>query len=394
MTAQKLTHSKHLAFNERWYLCIEYLKHHKAKYDTKDGRFFCFGWFFLSALIIFVGTSNSGFKGFIHSTSFIGSLWWLFYFLCRESLFNTQLTRQWLAYLMASIRLSKNEFDLFETNLDKSVYALQNQPYILFITYGGIILFANQSDISLIFIYVMTGLVHAYFSLSLIKPFLNAYSKGQITAVTTKRLISLVAWQKLGGVLTAAVSLIIIQTLFLLVGLNHQEAVSLDTERCYQYFMIAVIVYFLSQVIPVIVSLIVPAFILNKGASAIFLVLATIGLVILGTIGLSTQKVFLVGFIATIFWNIYTFFSQKILAFKFGAVLKSLLVSVPCLGITSVGLYFFELAFRQLGLAETSVITFCIFLTCSVWIDCVVFGFVSSFEVPEQDEHKPFDTLR
>ena len=266
------------------------------------------------------------------------------------------------------------------------MYALQKRPYILFITYGSVVLFATQSEAPRVSICGAVGLVHAYLSLSLIKPFLNAYSKGQITAVTTKRLISLVAWQELGGVLTAVVSLIVIQILFLLVGLNHQEAASLDTERCYQYFMIAAIVYFISQVIPVLVFLIAPAFILNKGVNFIFLVIVTIGLVILVAVGVSAQQVFLVGFIATIFWNIYTFFSQKILAFKFGPVLKSLLVSVPCFCITSVGLYFFELVFRQLGLAETSVITFCVFLTCSVWIDCVVFGLVSSLEVPEANK--------
>lgn len=188
------------------------------------------------------------------------------------------------------------------------------------------------------------------------------------------------AWKRLAGLLVAVISLIIIQTIFLM-GTGHKASVMLNIERCYQYFLVAAIVYFFSQAIPVLVSLIAPAFMLNKKASGIFIVLTTIGLVIMGVVGFSILEVFLIGFAANIFWNMYTFFSQKLLAFKFGGVLKSLLVSISCLGIASVGLYFFELAFKRLGIITTAGVSFCILLTCAVWIDCVVFGLISSFEL-------------
>lgn len=393
MTAQDLNLSKPLEFGERWLLCAEYLKHRETMRKTNDEIcndmfllwFLRLVWPIASAIVICAGASSDGFKGFLHSTAFIGSLWWLFYFLHRETLLNTQLTRKWFAFLMASVRLSKNEFELFQSNLAKSVYALKKRPLMFFFTYIGMFFVADWHSGTfnslIVIMYITIGLVHVYLSVSTIEPFLSAYCCGKITAVAAKRLISLVAWQDLGGLLAAVISLTVIQTIYLMTGFDHELAVSLDIGGCYHYFLLAAIAYFFSQAIPVLVSLIAPALTLNKRSSGIFCIITTIGLVIMVIVGFTVFQVFVVAFAATVFWNMYVFFSQNLLAFKFGPALKSFLVSFLGLGFASIGSYFFELTFNRLGISTTAGVSFFILLTCAVWIDCVAFGLLSSFEL-------------
>lgn len=166
MATQDTNLLKPLKFSERWRLCTGYLKQHEIKHKTRDDMFlFWFlrvAWTIASALVIYAGVTHSGFKGFLHTAAFIASLWWLFYFVHGEILLNIKITRKWVAFLMASACLSKNEFELFSSNLGKSVFAFKQRPAMLFFTYAGIILVANtknSGNLNALIIFVFTIIV-------------------------------------------------------------------------------------------------------------------------------------------------------------------------------------------------------------------------------------------
>ena len=390
MSTHVVNLSKPLKFNDRWLFCVEYLELRDAmrkktiiifdKNATGDIWNLRVLLILFSSLVICGGAYHSGIRGFIHGVAFIASLWWLFYFLGCEILLSPRLTRKWLAFLMAFVRLSRDELDLLKASLPKATFAFKNRSKLFILTGAGMFFLASRDVEPLIVIlYVVCGFCYIELTTRVLRPILNSYRCGKITAISAKRLLSLYAWQELGGLMGAAISLIVIKTIYLMISSDHEIEVLMNFRRCYSYFFLAANIYFFSQAVPVLISLVAPALTLETKSSGIFYIITTIGLVILGNVGFTVIQVFVVAFAAMVFWNMFVFYSQRMLKVRLCPIIKALLMLILSLGVATTGSFSLELAFIKLGVATNVGVSFCILLTCVVWVDYVVFGVISSF---------------
>ena len=378
--------SKPLKFNERWRFFVEYLEIRETKRNRIDDIFY--HWYFrvlwasASVLVIFFGVSHSGVKGLIHSTTIVASLWWLFYFLDKEILLRSRSIRKWLAFLMATVRLSRTELDLFKSTLEKSIFAFKNRRLIWLIVGMSLFLLPDKGsyDAKILFLLIVIGFVYIGIFLRVISPIFSAFCNEMVTAMSAKRVLSLIALQEFGGLIVVTGSLIVVNIIYLTVSADHETSRIMNFERCYSYFLFTTCIYFFSQSIPVVVSLIAPALVLEAKLSSIFWITITIISVFLGVAGISVIQVFVITFAAIVFWNIFIFIYQKDLTPKLGQVVKFLLVSILSLAVTSIVSFFFEVTYDKLGLINAPFTAFCILLMCVVWVDSMAFGLISSFE--------------
>jgi len=184
MSTHAVNLSKPLKFNDRWLFCVEYLKHRDAelkktiiifdKNATGDIWNLRVLLIMFASLVICGGAYFSGIRGFIHGTTFIASLWWLFYFLGCEILLRPLLVRKWLAFLMAFVRLSRDELDLVKASLPKAVFAFKHRSKLFIMTGAGMFFLANgKVEPFIVITYVVFGFCYIWLIARVLRPILR-----------------------------------------------------------------------------------------------------------------------------------------------------------------------------------------------------------------------------
>lgn len=376
-------------FSQRLQNCIEYFEHRETMRNTTYslfGKIDPFNAWILRILIstislaaIWVGASESGAKGLFHAISIIASLFWLFYFIPRDLALRPQKIRHCLSFVMAIVRFSTNEFIIFKSCLPTTTYAYRNRPILVLFAFCGVFLLAsNKMNFVIIAILIFALVVFIDLYVSIMKPVFSSYRSGQTSAASVKIILSLFAMQEFANIAMAVMSLVAIKLIFLALSNDYVAAMQLDLDGCFEYFLIAANIYIIYHTVPVLVFFFAPAILLKKEKCGFFYLSITLVSVLLSTIGISGISIFIFALAAVVLSNVFAFFSRDLLIVRAITIVKSIILLILCLAVSAIGLFVFDLGLVKLNVSHTFVITFCILLAGTVWIDSIVFGLIGS----------------